>query len=90
MARAQGDACALAALPRFPGYQLLRPIGRGGMAEVWLAVQVSSAREVALKLLAQDMARDDTLRERFLQEARIAAQLHHLHQDRCMARIRVQ
>ena len=64
-------------LAEIPGYQLLRPIGRGGMAEVWLAVQVSLGREVALKILSPDMARDDTLRGRFLQEARIAAQLHH-------------
>ena len=60
-----------------PGYQLQRRIGRGGMAEVWLAVQASLGREVALKILAPAMARDDTMRERFLQEARIAAQLHH-------------
>ncbi|MEO8743386.1 MAG: protein kinase [Lysobacteraceae bacterium] len=64
-------------LPEIPGYQLLRRIGRGGMAEVWLAVQASLGREVALKFLSPEMACDDTTRERFLQEARIAAQLHH-------------
>ncbi len=64
-------------LTEIPGYQLQRRIGRGGMAEVWLAVQASLGREVALKILAPAMARDATTRERFLQEARIAAQLHH-------------
>ena len=64
-------------LTEIPGYQLQRRIGRGGMAEVWLAVQASLGREVALKILAPAMARDDTMRERFVQEARIAAQLHH-------------
>ena len=64
-------------LTQIPGYQLLRQIGRGGMAEVWLAVQASLGREVALKILSTEMARDHNMRERFLQEARIAAQLHH-------------
>lgn len=39
-------------LTEIPGYQLQRRIGRGGMAEVWLAVQASLGREVALKFLA--------------------------------------
>jgi len=63
-----------------PGYTLLRPLGRGGMATVYLAVQESLGREVALKLLAP-AAGDDaaTAGERFLREARIAASLHHPH-----------
>ena len=60
-----------------PGYEMLRLIGKGGMAEVHLATQLSLGREVALKILSPDVAGDPTLRERFLQEARIAAQLHH-------------
>ena len=60
-----------------PGYTLLHSIGTGGMAEVWLATQDSLGRQVALKVLSPAMAADPVLRERFLQEARIAAQLHH-------------
>ena len=60
-----------------PGYQVLRSIGRGGMAEVFLATQMSLGRDVALKILSPEMAADPTLRERFLQEARLAAQLRH-------------
>ena len=60
-----------------PGYTLLHSIGTGGMAEVYLATQDSLGRQVALKILSPAMAADPVLRERFLQEARIAAQLHH-------------
>jgi TolB-like protein/Tfp pilus assembly protein PilF len=60
-----------------PGYELLRPIGRGGMATVYLAVQQSLGREVALKLLTPSADGDGTANERFLREARIAASLRH-------------
>ncbi|CAN5202265.1 hypothetical protein BH11PSE14_BH11PSE14_12490 [soil metagenome] len=59
------------------GYTLLHSIGSGGMAEVYLATQDSLGRQVALKILSPMMAADPVLRERFVQEARIAAQLHH-------------
>jgi serine/threonine protein kinase/tetratricopeptide (TPR) repeat protein len=62
-----------------PGYTLLRQLGRGGMAEVHLARQESLDREVALKLLAPVLASDAASRERFIREARIAANLHHPH-----------
>lgn len=58
-----------------PGYTIVRPLGRGGMAMVYLAVQESLGREVALKILSP--SQDDTAGERFLREARIAANLHH-------------
>ncbi len=62
-----------------PGYTVLRQLGQGGMAEVFLVVQESLGREVALKVLSSASARDDSSRERFLREARIAASLHHPH-----------
>jgi serine/threonine protein kinase len=67
-------------LPSIPGYTLLRPLGRGGMATVYLARQESLGREVALKLLTPADAVDQAVAgERFLREARIAASLHHPH-----------
>jgi TolB-like protein/Tfp pilus assembly protein PilF len=49
------------------------------MATVHLAVQESLGREVALKLLAPELANDPSAAERFIREARIAAQLEHRH-----------
>ncbi len=60
-----------------PGYSIQRIIGHGGMATVYLAVQESLGREVALKVLLPSLARDPVATERFLREARFAAQLHH-------------
>lgn len=62
-----------------PGYRIIRELGRGGMATVWLAVQESVDREVALKLLSPQLLVDPTFGERFQREARIAARLHHRH-----------
>lgn len=62
-----------------PGYRLLRQLGRGGTATVYLALQESVAREVALKVMAPALLADVEFGERFLREARIAAQLHHRH-----------
>ena len=60
-----------------PGYSIQRIIGHGGMATVYLAVQESLGREVALKVLLPSLANDPVATERFLREARFAAQLHH-------------
>ncbi|CAN5125517.1 serine/threonine-protein kinase [soil metagenome] len=60
-----------------PGYTLKRPLGRGGMATVYLATQESLGREVALKVLSP--SQDLRAGERFLREARLAAQLNHPH-----------
>ena len=60
-----------------PGYSIERIIGYGGMATVYLAVQESLGREVALKVLLPSLASDPVAPERFLREARFAAQLHH-------------
>ena len=62
-----------------PGYRLLRQLGRGGMATVYLAVQESVDREVALKVMSPALLADPNFGERFLREAKIAAKLHHRH-----------
>jgi hypothetical protein len=66
-------------LIEIPGYRILRQIGRGGMATVYLAIQESVQREVALKVMSPALLADPDFSERFLREARIAAQLHHRH-----------
>jgi eukaryotic-like serine/threonine-protein kinase len=64
--------------PRFASqYQLERELGRGGMGVVFLARELSLDRLVAIKVLPPHLAADATLRERFLREARTAAQLSH-------------
>ncbi len=62
-----------------PGYKILRQLGRGGMATVYLAMQESVQREVALKVMSPTLLADPDFAERFLREARIAAKLHHHH-----------
>ena len=58
-------------------YELVRPLGHGAMAVVDLARDVELDRPVALKRLAENLARDEDLRRRFLREARLAARLAH-------------
>jgi eukaryotic-like serine/threonine-protein kinase len=68
----------MSAAPRVLGrYELLRPLGHGAMATVDLARDMELDRPVALKRLAENLARDEDLRRRFLREARLAARLAH-------------
>ena len=60
-------------------YRVLREIGRGGMAVVYEAEQISLGRRVALKVLPFAAAIDPKQRQRFQIEAQAAAQLHHAH-----------
>jgi len=58
-------------------YQVLRRLGAGAMAEVYLAQQLSLGRQVALKVLNAELAREPTYVQRFHHEARAAAALTH-------------
>ena len=58
-------------------YRIVREIGRGGMAVVYLAKQPVLGRSVALKELAPFLAGDPALAERFIREARVAGSLNH-------------
>jgi serine/threonine-protein kinase len=58
-------------------YRILRRLGAGGMAQVYLAEQRSLSRPVALKILPPTLAGDGAYVERFQQEARAAAALVH-------------
>jgi serine/threonine-protein kinase len=59
------------------GYKILELIGRGGMATVYRAHQVSMNRIVALKVLPRQYLNDDTYLQRFHREVKIIAQLEH-------------
>lgn len=58
-------------------YMLLRLVGAGGMASVWVASDSRSGGEVAVKILSDALALDPAFVQRFEREARLAAQLAH-------------
>jgi tetratricopeptide (TPR) repeat protein len=62
---------------RIGDYELIRRLGRGGMADVYLARQLSLGRHVAFKVLRSHLAADEKYVRRFQQEARAAAALVH-------------
>jgi hypothetical protein len=64
---------------RLGGYEILKSLGQGGMGAVYLARQVSLNREVALKVMHPNVARNPTFLARFLREALAAAKLVHPH-----------
>ncbi|HEX9725554.1 MAG TPA: protein kinase [Vicinamibacteria bacterium] len=60
-------------------YKILQKIGEGGMGEVFLAEDTKLKRQVCLKFLSTDLTRDETRKQRFIQEARAAAAIQHPH-----------
>lgn len=58
-------------------YRLDRRLAQGGMAEVWVATDLSLTRQVAVKLLKPSLAADPVVAERFRREAIAVAQLNH-------------
>lgn len=58
-------------------FRVERMLGRGGMAIVYLANDQELHRPVAVKVLAEHLADDESIRKRFLREARLAARLSH-------------
>jgi len=59
------------------GYQVLAPIGAGGMGEVYRARDTTLARDVAIKVLPSAVTADPDRLERFEREARLLASLNH-------------
>src|SRR5215471_16586453 len=68
---------ALSAGNRLGPYEILSPIGAGGMGEVWRARDTRLSREVAIKVLPPDVANDASRLKRFEKEARSASALNH-------------
>ncbi|MDN3293224.1 serine/threonine-protein kinase [Streptomyces ficellus] len=64
---------------RIADYRVESELGRGGMAVVYRARDLRLDRAVALKLLAPELARNDTFRRRFAHESRVAAAIDHPH-----------
>ncbi|MBG0839754.1 serine/threonine-protein kinase [Ectopseudomonas toyotomiensis] len=62
-----------------PGFDIDRMIGEGAMATVYLALQRSLERKVALKIMAPALAADASFCERFLREGKTLARLAHPH-----------
>jgi len=60
-------------------FRVMSLIGEGAMGTVYLAEDVTTGRQVALKLLAPELARDERFRQRFLRESQVAAGLDHPH-----------
>jgi tetratricopeptide (TPR) repeat protein/predicted Ser/Thr protein kinase len=60
-------------------YRVIERLGEGGMGEVFLVEDLKLQRRAALKLISPNLTRDETRRQRFLQEARLAASIDHPH-----------
>ena len=64
-------------MSKISGYKIIKTLGHGGMATVYLAVQKSVDRYVALKVMAPELVAEKSFSARFLSEARIAARFRH-------------
>ncbi|MCI0613506.1 protein kinase, partial [bacterium] len=62
---------------RLGSYEIISPLGVGGMGEVYCALDTKLGREVAIKVLPEAFARDQERLSRFEREARILASLNH-------------
>ncbi|MBI3684287.1 MAG: serine/threonine-protein kinase [Acidobacteria bacterium] len=76
-ARTFGEAPALEPGMRLGSYEVLSPLGVGGMGEVWRARDIELGRDVAVKVLPPAFSRDPERLRRFEQEARAAGMLNH-------------
>src|SRR5271170_4348134 len=74
-----GPRPSIASGAPFAGYTILRPLGAGGMAEVYLVLHPRLPRRDVIKVLAEAITKDREYRERFNREADIAATLWHPH-----------
>ena len=68
---------SLSAGTRLGVYEILSPLGAGGMGEVYKALDTKLDREVAIKILPSEVAQDAEHLARFEREAKILASLNH-------------
>jgi serine/threonine-protein kinase len=64
---------------RFAGFRIIRPLGAGGMGQVFLVEHPRLPRQEALKVLSPELSNDPDYRQRFAREADLAARLWHPH-----------
>ncbi|OJZ71704.1 nuclease PIN [Mycobacterium paraffinicum] len=76
---ADGARLSISSGAPFAGYTVLRQLGAGGMAEVYLALHPRLPRRDVIKVLAEAVTADPEFRERFNREADLAATLWHPH-----------
>jgi formylglycine-generating enzyme required for sulfatase activity len=76
---AEGDTGLLPGYPDVPGYEILGPLGVGGMGVVYRARQVKANRLVALKMIKAGAGASDEQLQRFRVEAEAVARLQHPH-----------
>ena len=67
----------LSAGARLGPYEIVAPLGAGGMGEVYRARDTRLDRTVAIKVLPEQLASDTHFRERFEREARVVSSLDH-------------
>ena len=78
----------LAAGVRLGPYEIVAPLGAGGMGQVYKARDTRLDRSVAIKILQPPLAHDPQFRERFDREARVISQLEHPHSVPSMTSVR--
>jgi len=76
-AGAKGIRWSLSEGDTLGGYRVIRPLGKGGMGEVYLARHEQMGKLYALKLISPGRAADSEFRKRFAVEARVMADLEH-------------
>ena len=75
--RFRSDLEAVKTSQQIPGYRIIRKLGAGAMATVFLAKQLSLDRLVAIKVLPKKFSTNPNFIERFYKEGRAAAKLNH-------------
>lgn len=61
-------------------YELVEPVGRGGMASVWLGLthgEAGFSRKVAIKRVLRHLTKDEKFEQMFVEEAQVVAEMHH-------------
>jgi len=74
-----GGRVTVVAGSRLGPYEVVAPLGAGGMGEVWRARDTRLDRTVAIKVLAPHLTSSAEVRQRFEREAKAIAQLSHPH-----------
>ena len=64
-------------IPNITGHIIKKKLGEGGMGVVWLGENIITKRKVAIKILRKENLQDETLKKRFLMEAKVMSKLNH-------------